>query len=94
MQQSLHGKVFLKIRGTSRFFAAKSLKCNDFPVPRTCPGSDAWDKLTDNRREMGEQPIKLGRKRGHEADPEPHVDPVCKMLVLPGSAAANYEGNG
>jgi len=43
---------------------------------------------------MIQQPIKLGRKRDNDAAAEPHVDPVCKMLVLPESAAATYEHNG
>ncbi len=38
--------------------------------------------------------VTLGRKKPDEMIPEPHVDPVCKMLVLPESAAANYEHNG
>lgn len=35
--------------------------------------------------------VSLGRKRDDESNAEPHVDPVCKMLVLPESAAAKYE---
>ncbi len=38
--------------------------------------------------------VKLGRKGSDESPPEPQVDPVCKMLVLPESAAASYEHNG
>ncbi len=38
--------------------------------------------------------VSLGRKRGDETPPEPHVDPVCKMLVSPEAAAASYEYNG
>ncbi len=38
--------------------------------------------------------VSLGRKRDDERPPEPHVDPVCKMLVLPESAAATYEYKG
>ena len=35
--------------------------------------------------------VSLGRNRSNNEPPEPHVDPVCKMLVLPESAAAKYE---
>ncbi len=38
--------------------------------------------------------VTLGRKKTDEIIPEPHVDPVCKMLVLPESAAASYEHDG
>ncbi len=38
--------------------------------------------------------VTLGRKRDDEPPPEPHVDPVCKMLVMPETAAARYEYNG
>src|SRR5436190_16172920 len=38
--------------------------------------------------------ISLGRKRDENPPSEPHVDPVCKMLVIPESAAANYEYKG
>ncbi len=38
-------------------------------------------------------PIQLGRRKP-EAITEPHVDPVCKMLVLPETAAAEYEYSG
>ncbi len=34
--------------------------------------------------------VQLGRKPAVE-QPEPHVDPVCKMLVTPETAAAKYE---
>ena len=37
--------------------------------------------------------VQLGRKKAEQA-PEPHVDPVCKMLVTPETAAAEYEYNG
>ncbi|MBK8464603.1 MAG: cadmium-translocating P-type ATPase [Chloracidobacterium sp.] len=38
--------------------------------------------------------VSLGRKRDEPPTPEPHVDPVCKMFVLPESAAATYDHNG
>lgn len=38
--------------------------------------------------------VSLGRKRGDEPLPEPHIDPVCKMLVIPETAAAKYDHNG
>lgn len=38
--------------------------------------------------------VSIGRNRPQESEPEPHVDPVCKMLVVPESAAANYEYEG
>jgi Cu+-exporting ATPase len=38
--------------------------------------------------------VTLGRKKPDENIPEPHIDPVCKMLVLPESAAATYEHDG
>ena len=38
--------------------------------------------------------VSIGRDRPQESEPEPHVDPVCKMLVFPESAAANYEYEG
>ena len=38
--------------------------------------------------------IALGRKKPEDTPSEPHVDPVCKMLVLPESAAASYEYSG
>ena len=37
--------------------------------------------------------VTLGRKKA-EPLPETHVDPVCKMLVTPETAAAEYEYNG
>lgn len=37
--------------------------------------------------------VQLGRKKA-EPMPEPHVDPVCKMLVMPETAAAEYEYDG
>lgn len=37
--------------------------------------------------------VQLGRKKA-EPMPETHVDPVCKMLVTPDSAAASHERNG
>jgi Cu+-exporting ATPase len=37
--------------------------------------------------------VQLGRKPAEPAQ-EPHVDPVCKMLVTPETAAAEYEYNG
>ncbi len=37
--------------------------------------------------------VQLGRKKA-EPMPEPHVDPVCKMLVMPETAAAEFEYNG
>ncbi|MEQ1923568.1 MAG: heavy metal translocating P-type ATPase [Pyrinomonadaceae bacterium] len=38
--------------------------------------------------------VTLGRKKPDDIIPEPHVDPVCKMLVLPESAAAKYDYKG
>jgi Cu+-exporting ATPase len=43
---------------------------------------------------MSQDLVKLARKREMDATPEPHIDPVCKMLVLPESAAASYDYNG
>ncbi|HEV7701134.1 MAG TPA: heavy metal translocating P-type ATPase [Pyrinomonadaceae bacterium] len=40
---------------------------------------------------MQQQPVTLGRNRDKEPPSEPHVDPVCKMLVVPETAAASYE---
>ncbi len=37
-------------------------------------------------------PVKIGRSS--EPLPEPHVDPVCKMFVMPEIAAASYEHDG
>ncbi len=38
--------------------------------------------------------VTLGRKKTDDIIPEPHIDPVCKMLVLPESAAATYDHRG
>ena len=35
--------------------------------------------------------VQLGRRKPDETIVEPHVDPVCKMLVLPDSAAGRFE---
>jgi len=43
---------------------------------------------------MQEPLVSLGRKRSEEPTSEPHVDPVCKMLVLPETAAATYDYEG
>lgn len=43
---------------------------------------------------MGQNLVTLGRKREKDGAPEPHIDPACKMLVLPESAAANYDYKG
>ncbi|MBK9216510.1 MAG: cadmium-translocating P-type ATPase [Chloracidobacterium sp.] len=43
---------------------------------------------------MQQPMVTLGRKRSDEMQPEPHVDPVCKMLVMPETAAASYAYNG
>lgn len=37
--------------------------------------------------------VQLGRK-APETTAEPHIDPVCKMMVTPETAAASYEHNG
>lgn len=42
---------------------------------------------------MASQIVGLSRDRSTEPTTTPHVDPVCKMLVLPESAAATYEHN-
>jgi Cu+-exporting ATPase len=39
-------------------------------------------------------PISIGRKKTDDAPPEPHQDPVCKMWVLPETAAAKYTFEG
>ncbi|MFL6373955.1 MAG: heavy metal translocating P-type ATPase [Pyrinomonadaceae bacterium] len=39
---------------------------------------------------MPQQIVSLGRNKTPEPASEPQVDPVCKMLVLPDSAAAEY----
>jgi len=41
-----------------------------------------------------QQPVSIGRKKPSDLEPEPHIDPVCKMLVMPETAAATYEYNG
>jgi Cu+-exporting ATPase len=38
--------------------------------------------------------VTIGRGKGGDADSQPHVDPVCKMLVQPESAPAKYDYNG
>ena len=38
--------------------------------------------------------VQLGRRKPDETVVEPHVDPVCKMLVLPDSAAGNFAYHG
>lgn len=43
---------------------------------------------------MQQQLVSIGRKKPSELEPEPHTDPVCKMLVMPATAAATYEYNG
>ena len=43
---------------------------------------------------MAQPLVSLGRKKGGESPSESRVDPVCKMLVLPESAAAKYEYEG
>jgi P-type Cu+ transporter len=40
------------------------------------------------------QMVQLGRKKVSDADFETHVDPVCKMLVKPETAAAKFDYNG
>jgi len=40
---------------------------------------------------MAQQMVQLGRRKPDETIVEPHVDPVCKMLVLPDSAAGKFE---
>src|SRR5215204_665307 len=46
---------------------------------------------TDNS--LSSNLVQLGRKKA-EPMPEPHVDPVCKMLVTPETAAGKYDYNG
>ncbi len=41
--------------------------------------------------DMSQQMVQLGRRRPSEEIVEPHVDPVCKMLVLPESAAGKFD---
>ncbi len=43
---------------------------------------------------MQQPPVRIGRKRGVELEPEPHIDPACKMLVMPETADATHEYNG
>jgi Cu+-exporting ATPase len=43
---------------------------------------------------MQQPPVPLGRDRDAKPPSEPHVDPVCKMLVVPETAAASYEYEG
>lgn len=44
---------------------------------------------------MSSEPVKIGRKRPvDEISDSPSVDPVCKMLVMPATAAATYVHNG
>ena len=43
---------------------------------------------------MPQQIVSLGRKKEGEPAPKPYIDPVCKMLVLPESAAAKYDYKG
>lgn len=38
--------------------------------------------------------VQLGRRKSNEPIVEPHVDPVCKMLVLPDSAAGKFDYRG
>ena len=38
--------------------------------------------------------VQLSRKESREPEPENYVDPVCKMLVLPDTAAATFEHDG
>src|SRR6476659_1537806 len=40
---------------------------------------------------MASQIVGISRNRSTEPTTTPHVDPVCKMLVLSESAAATYE---
>ena len=37
--------------------------------------------------------VQIGRKPAEPVE-EPHVDPVCKMLVTPETAAGKYDYNG
>jgi Cu+-exporting ATPase len=43
--------------------------------------------------DMQQPLVQLGRKPLGDTGPEPFVDPVCKMLVMPETAAASYEYN-
>ncbi|HMS08866.1 MAG TPA: YHS domain-containing protein, partial [Pyrinomonadaceae bacterium] len=47
----------------------------------------------ENKREKTANLVQLGRKASEPAA-EPHIDPVCKMLVMPETAAASYEHEG
>jgi Cu+-exporting ATPase len=40
------------------------------------------------------QPVSIGRKRLDEKQPETHIDPVCKMIVTPETAAATCDHEG
>lgn len=51
-------------------------------------------KTKINNKTSSPRPISIGRSKHHEDPPEPHVDPVCKMLVLPETAAAKYDHGG
>src|SRR4051794_10635962 len=42
---------------------------------------------------MAQQIVGISRDRPTEPTPQPHIDPVCKMLVSPESAAAAHEHN-
>ncbi len=44
--------------------------------------------------DMQQPLVSLGRKKDEQPSSEPHVDPVCKMLVLPETAAATFEHDG
>lgn len=41
-----------------------------------------------------QQLVSIGRKPANEDQAVPHTDPVCKMLVMPETAAGKYEYNG
>ncbi|HRA40297.1 MAG TPA: heavy metal translocating P-type ATPase [Pyrinomonadaceae bacterium] len=43
---------------------------------------------------MSQPTVQLGMRKPDETVVEPHVDPVCKMLVLPDSAAGNFAYHG
>ena len=47
----------------------------------------------ENKREKTANLVQLGRKASEPAA-EPHIDPVCKLLVMPETAAASYEHEG
>lgn len=51
-------------------------------------------KTKINKKTSSPRPISIGRSKHYEDLPEPHVDPVCKMLVLPETAAAKYDHGG